>query len=145
MASSPITLPLSTPAEAFAAIALAAVACDGELAALEARGLRQALEYRQPYCTYSDRAMAELLDRLLQILREQGWAALIHQAAPLLQPPQRETALAVAADLTRADRIETSDEQRFLRALAEQLQIAPPRSAQILEVIGLLNSDSLAG
>ena len=65
MVSSTPTRQLTNAAEAFAAIALAAVACDGELAALEARGLRQQLEYRQPYCTYSDLAMADLLDRLL--------------------------------------------------------------------------------
>lgn len=145
MVSSTPTRQLTNAAEAFAAIALAAVACDGELAALEARGLRQQLEYRQPYCTYSDLAMADLLDRLLQIVREQGCDALVLQAAPLLQPHQRETALAVAADLTRADHIETSTEHRFLRELADQLAIQPERSAQILEVIALLNSDSLAG
>ena len=139
------TLQLTSAAEAFAAIALAAVACDGELGSLEARGLRQQLEYREPYCHLSDTAMAELLDRLLLILRQQGCQALVHQAAPLLGPNQRETALAVAADLTRADHIETSDEHRFLLDLAEQLEIQPERSAQILEVIALLNSDSLAG
>jgi hypothetical protein len=144
MASATPTLPLSTPAEAFAAITLAAVACDGELAALEARGLRQQLEYRQPYCTYSELAMAELLDRLLQILREQGCEALVRQAVPLLEGHQRETALAVAADLTHADHVETRAEQHFLLDLAEQLEIRAPRSAQILEVIALLNSDSLA-
>ena len=145
MITSAPMLELSSRAEAFAAIALAAVACDGELAALEARGLRQQLEYRQPYCNLSDTAMAELLDRLLLILREQGCEGLVRQAAPLLEPHQRETALAVAADLTRADHIETRAEHRFLLELAEQLQITPARTAQILEVIALLNCDSLAG
>ena len=145
MVSSAPTRQLASAAEAFAAIALAAVACDGELAALEARGLRQQLEYRQPYCTFSDTAMAELLDRLLLILRQQGCEALVRQSAPLLEPAQRETALAVAADLTRADHIETSDEHRFLLELAHHLEITPERSDQILEVIALLNCDSLAG
>ncbi|MFM7314239.1 MAG: tellurite resistance TerB family protein [Cyanobium sp.] len=145
MVSTSPTLQLSSPADAFAAIALAAVACDGELAALEARRLRQQLEYRQPYCRYDDQAMATLLDRLLLILREQGCEALMGQAAPLLGPQQRETALAVAADLTRADHVETGAEHRFLIDLAERLQIDAERSAQILEVIALLNGDSLAG
>lgn len=135
---------LSTPAEAFVAIALAAVACDGDLAALEARALRQSLEYRHPYCTYSDEAMVQLLDRLLLILREQGGDALVEQAVPLLQPAQRETALAVAADLTRADHVETSDERQFLASLATRLGLSEERSATILEVIAVLNSDSLA-
>ena len=40
---------IADAAEAFAAIALAAVACDGELASSEARSLRQHLEFRHPY------------------------------------------------------------------------------------------------
>lgn len=136
---------VSTPAEAFAAIALAAVACDGELDGLEARRLRQQLEYRQPYCESGDEEMVRMLDQLLQILRENGCDALVAQATPLLDPTQKETALAVAADLTRADHVETGSERRFLERLAEQLQISPERSATIFEVIRVLNSDSLAG
>jgi hypothetical protein len=136
---------VSSPAEAFAAIALAAVACDGALDALEVRGLRQQLEYRQPYCSLSDAAMERLLDHLLLILRQQGCGSLVAQAVPWLSGDQRETALAVAADLTRADHVETTAEGRFLENLAEQLEIAPERRAAILDVIGLLNSDSLAG
>jgi len=136
---------VSSPAEAFAAIALAAVACDDALDALEVRGLRQQLEYRQPYCGLSDAAMEQLFDRLLLILRQQGWGALVSQAVPWLDGIQRETALAVAANLTRADHVESTAERRFLTTLAEQLEIAPERSTLILEVIGLLNGDSLAG
>jgi hypothetical protein len=136
---------VSSPAEAFAAIALAAVACDGALDALEVRGLRQQLEYRQPYCSLSDAAMERLLDHLLLILRQQGCGSLVAQAVPWLSGDQRETALAVAADLTRADHVETTAEGRFLENLAKQLEIAPERRAAILDVIGLLNNDSLAG
>lgn len=136
---------VSNPAEAFAAIALAAVACDGELDGLEARRLRQQLEYRQPYCENGDAEMVRLLDHLLLILREDGCDALVSQSTAWLNPTQRETALAVAADLTRADHVETGSERRFLERLAEQLQIHPARSATIFEVIRVLNSDSLAG
>lgn len=136
--------PIASAAEAFAAIALAAVACDGELAALEARGLRQQLEYRHPYRDYSDAAMAALLDRLLQILRQQGCAALVAQSVPHLRQEQRETALAVAADLTLADHVASSAEVQFLQDLAAQLQIEPERRERILEVIHLLNRDSLS-
>ena len=143
--SSPQTrVSLSTPAEAFAAIALAAIACDGELTAVEARGLRQQLEYRQPFCQLSHSAMGDLLDRLLGILRSEGWPALVGQAAPLLSPSQRQTALAVAVQLTLADEVKSSDERSFLKTLAQQLEITTERLAQIEEVIGLLHRDSLA-
>ena len=135
---------IRTAAEAFAAIALASVACDGELAAAEARALRQHLEFRQPFCRYPDGAMAELLDQLLLILRQQGCEALVAQAAPLLEPQQRQTALAVAVNLTQADHVQSLVERRFLHQLGDLLAIAPERVAVILDVIDLLNRDSLA-
>mgnify|MGYP006280906777 CR=1 FL=1 len=140
----PETPRINTAAEAFAAVALAAVACDGELAALEARSLRQQLEFRQPFCDYSDRAMAELLDRLLTILRVEGCGALVAQAAPYLEAEQSETALAVAASLTQADHVESSSEVCFLGELSDALGVEPGRAAQIREVVALLNCDSLA-
>jgi len=137
--------PISTAAEAFAAIALAAVACDGELASLEARSLRQQLEFREPYCQLSDQAMGELLDRLLQLLREQGWEALVSQAAPLLTPEAAETALAVAAALTQADHVESKAEQTFLVTLSQALAVESERARVIVDVVAILNRDSLAG
>lgn len=136
--------PLADAAEAFAAIALAAVACDGELASLEARELRQQLEYRRPYRDAGSEAMIALLDRLLRLLREQGWEELASQAAPLLTDDQRETALALAAQLTQADHVESSVEQGFLDTLAQQLAITTERAATIRDVIRVLNRDSLA-
>lgn len=141
-ASSPA--PLASAAEAFAAIALAAVACDGELAQLELRSLRQQLEFRQPYCTWKEAEMVRLLDQLLALLRSDGVQGLIDQAAPLLEPEQRQTAFAVATNLTLADHVESSEEQHFLRELAAVLQISADRTEQILAVISLLNRDSLA-
>lgn len=145
MSSTTRDLILSGPGEAFAAIALAAVACDGELSTLEARALRQQLEYRQPFRNLDDGAMAALLDRLLRILRQRGCEALVREAAPLLQAQQRQTAYAVAVALTGADHVETAAERLFLQQLALELAIPAERASTILEVIRLLTSDSLAG
>jgi hypothetical protein len=136
--------PISTAAQAFAAVALAAVACDGELSTLEARSLRQQLEYRQPFCELGDQAMGALLDHLLQLLRLQGWEALVAQAAPLLNTQQAETALAVGAALTQADHVESSAEVTFLHTLSDALAVEPERARVIVEVVAILNRDSLA-
>jgi hypothetical protein len=143
MASS-LSPTIQSAPEAFAAVALAAVACDGELAKVEARSLRQQLEFRQPFCTYSDASMAALLDQLLFILRIEGWEALVTQAAPHLSPDQSETALAVAASLIQADHVESRPESSFLAGLSEALGIAPDRATTIRDVVSLLNRDTLA-
>ena len=130
--------------DAFAAIALAAIAADGELSAVEARALRQQLEFRQPFRRFSDQQMGELLDRVLAQLRGSSCEALVKQATPLLSVEQRETALAVAAHLIHADHIETQSELSFLAQLQEAFGLDASRSASILEVISLLHRDSLA-
>lgn len=135
---------LTSASEAFAAVALAAIASDGELSAVEARALRQQLEYRQPFRRLSDQEMGSLLDRVLNQLRGSNCEALIEQATPLLSIAQRETALAVAAHLIHADHIETQAELTFLDQLQEAFGLEPARSTSILEVISLLHRDSLA-
>ena len=135
---------LTSAADAFAAIALAAIAADGELSAVEARALRQQLEFRQPFRRFSDQQMGELLDRVLAQLRGSSCEALVKQATPLLSVDQRETALAVAAHLIHADHIETQSELSFLAQLQEAFGLNASRSASILEVISLLHRDSLA-
>ena len=77
-----------TTAESFAAIALAAVACDGTLGREEAHALRQQLEHRSLYRSRSEAEMGELFDRLLRLLREDGVEGLISSALPNLNPIQ---------------------------------------------------------
>ena len=102
-------------AEAFAAVALAAVACDGVLGRDEAHALRLQLEYRSLYSTNSEAAMGELFDQLLAVLRDQGVPGLVAQALPVLSPRQQQSALALAANLVHADRKVTVEEDDFLK------------------------------
>ena len=130
-------------ASAFAAIALAAVACDGELSATEAMALREQLEHRQPFCDRSDQEMASLLDALLHMLRADGVNALVESAVPLLTPIQQETVLAVAASLIWSDRLKKPAEQAFLSSLVDLLDLDAQRSQLILDVVSLLYRDCL--
>lgn len=133
-----------TAAEAFAAIALAAVACDGSIDPHEAALLRSALEGRHPFRNRSEESMGVLFEGLLDQLHAGGWRALIHQAIPVLTPGQRETALAMAAHLAHGDRQVGDDEIRLLQELAAQMALPDGRAKQILEVIAVLHRDSLA-
>lgn len=133
-----------TPAEAFAAIALAAVACDGTLDHQEARSLRGQLERRHPYVERSEESMGRLFDGLLDQLRGEGWRPLLGQAIPALSAQQQETALAMAAQLVHCDRVVAPEEQDLLQEMAAQMQLPPGRAEQILDVIAVLNRDSLA-
>ena len=133
-----------TPAQAFAAICLAAVASDGVLGRDEARSLRIELEFRTPYVAMDEQAMASLFDDLLAIWREEGTEALVSQAVPQLNEQQRETALAVAIQLVRADRVLEPEEHAFITDLAQQLQLPEETSKAIVEVMDMLHRDALA-
>lgn len=134
-----------TDAEAFASIALAAVACDGTLGREEAHALRCSLEYRTPYKDRTEQQMGELFDRLLLTLRERGVDQLVTDALPVLTPVQQETALAVAVQLTHADRDVTPAEKEFLHKLCERLTLPEGRAVVVMEAIMALHRDSLAG
>jgi hypothetical protein len=133
-----------TPSEAFAAIALIAVACDGSLDREEAHALRQELSSRSPYRDLSEVRMGELFDELLDQLRRDGWEGLLDASLPALTSDQQETALAMAAQLVHSDRILRDQELEMLQAMAQRSALPAERSQQILEVISLLNRDILA-
>jgi hypothetical protein len=131
------------PSEAFAAIGLAAVACDGVLDGDEAAMLRQLLEARSPYRDLGDAVMAPMFDNLLARLQSGGWQGLITEAVPALTPPQQETAFAMAALLVHTNRSFDSVEQKMLARLAELIAVPAERCQQILEVMAVLHRDSL--
>ena len=130
-------------AEAFAAVALAAVACDGVLGRDEAHALRLQLEYRSLYSTNSEAAMGELFDQLLAVLRDQGVPGLVDQALPVLSPRQQQSALALAAHLVHADRKVTVEEDDFLKQLAAKVDLPENEANMIVVAIEALNRDML--
>jgi hypothetical protein len=133
-----------TPSEAFAAIALVAVACDGRLDQEEARALRQQLEGRTPFCERDEKEMALLFDQLLGLLRSEGWESLLRSAVPRLLPEQQETAFAMAAHLVHADRVIDPTEVRLLELMAELVDRPSEICERILGVVTLLHRDCLA-
>ena len=74
--------------EAFAAIALAAVACDGRLDRDEAHAL-QLGESRSIYSGLSEVEMGDLFDTLLTLLRSSGVNGLISEAIPVCRQDNR--------------------------------------------------------
>lgn len=126
---------------AFAAIALAAVSWDGVLSMAGTRALRHALDYRQPFRDFSDAEMVTLLDDLLSGLRGKGAQHLMVEAAAALNPRQRSTAYAVAAEIMRSDGPLVDDERNILTNLAGVLDIPESLTLQVQTVMDLLHGD----
>lgn len=133
-----------TPDEAFAAIALVAVACDGVVDPHEAELLRSQLDGRHPFRQRSEESMGHLFEGLLDHLHLHGWRALLSEAIRALSTSQQETALAMAAHLVRSDRRVSQEESALLDDMAAQMGLPEGRARQILDVIAVLHRDSLA-
>ena len=88
--------------------------------------------------------MGRLFDVLLDRLRQEGWRSLLRSAIAELSPLQQETALAMAVHLVLSDRQLDQEEQELLQEMATLLQLPHERSQTIIDVISVLNRDSLA-
>ena len=135
--------PLSNAPRAFAAIALAAVAWDGQLTMAGTRALRHALDYRAPFHSFDDAAMVGLLDQLLADLRRMGAQHLMVDAAAQLNPDQRHSAYAVATEIMRSDGPLQEDERNILVNLACALNLEIELTAQINRVMDILHASVL--
>ena len=133
-----------TPAEAFAAIPLAAVCCDSNFDREEAHVLKEQLINLSPYRSMTPLALAELIDGLLRLFRRDHWQELVRQAVPALTAAQQEVAYVLAVKLVFCDRVVKPEEEAFLTTLASELSLPPGRTAQIQEVFALLQCDVLA-
>lgn len=134
-----------TPAEAFAAIPLAAVCCDSSFDREEAHILKEQLIHRTPYRTMTPVAFGELINGLLHLFRRDHWQELIRQAVPALTVEQQEVAYGLATQLVFCDRVVKPEEESFLTTLGSELSLPPGRAAQIQGVFALLQRDVLAG
>lgn len=128
-------------ATAFAAIALAAVSWDGVLSSAGARSLRHALDYRQPFRTFNEARMVELMDELLAQLRSKGSQHLMVEAAAVLSPSQRATAYTAATEIMRSDGPLQDDERNILGNLAEVLELDAALTESVGRVMDVLHAD----
>jgi hypothetical protein len=131
------------PATAFAAVALAAVSWDGVLTMAGSRALRHSLDYRQPFRRYGQDTMVNLMDNLLAELRRVGPQHLMVEAAEQLNPSQRATAFAMAAEIMRSDGPLQADEANILTNLATTMELSEADTSPILTAMDLLHADVL--
>lgn len=128
-----------SPAEAFAAITLLAVAADGYLADAEGQVLSSTLSRMQLFRSYPGDVMRRMFDRLLSILQRQGSNVLFNLAVDTLPHDLYETAFAVTTDIVLADAEVTSEEEKLLTDLCEALNINEQTAVKIIDVMLIKN------
>lgn len=128
-----------SPEEAFACVALVAIAADGYLSDQEGRDMTMTLARMQLFESYSSEEMKQLFDRLLTLLKRYGPGTLISKAKGSLPEELRETAFAIATDLVLSDKTVTDQEQAFLDDLYQILEIPGTVALQIVQVMNIKN------
>lgn len=127
------------PAEAFAAIALIAIASDGHFSEEEIDLINTTLRRMQLFKSYPGDVLRRMYDKLFGILRRDGAAALLNLAKSSLPLELREPAFAIATDLVLVDGTVTSEEEAFLNDLCNVLEISQGIAVKIIEVMLIKN------
>jgi uncharacterized tellurite resistance protein B-like protein len=126
-------------AEAFAAIALIAVAADGYITGSESQAVTTTFSRMQLFSDYSGEKMRGMIDQLLNQLQAQGADILLKEAVKKLPHELRETAFAVVTDITLADGVITEEEEALLDKLFNVLEISEPMANNIIDVMLIKN------
>ncbi|MCL1466212.1 tellurite resistance TerB family protein [Argonema galeatum] len=127
------------PAEAFAAIALIAVAADGYMTDSEAQAISTTLSRMQLFRSYPADVMRKMIDRLLGILQREGIEVLFNAAITTLPDELKETSFAVATDIVLADGEVTEEEEKLLNDLYRALEISEENAVKIIDVMLIKN------
>lgn len=128
-----------TTIEAFTAISLVAIASDGYLSQQRADDIDSALSRLKIFANCSSDAIAQIFDKLLGILREDGFNVLFNTAKESLPQHLRESAFAVATDLVLSDSVVTEEERNFLNDLHQALNIDSSTATKIIEIMTIKN------
>ncbi len=127
------------PAEAFAAIALIAVAADGYINDSESQVLSMTLSRMQLFRSYPNDVMKKMLDRLLMLLQRQGVQVLFNAALATLPDELKETVFAVTTDIALADGEISKEEEQLLNDLYSALGLSEETALNIIDVMLIKN------
>ncbi|MEZ5958427.1 MAG: tellurite resistance TerB family protein [Hyphomonadaceae bacterium] len=123
--------------EAFIAVLLAAVGCDGEIAAVEQEELIALVHRSRALKSLSPVQLTEINIRIVERLRDNEGA--LREACAALPNEMRLSLFAHALDLVLADGDLTEDEADFLNALILYLNLDGQSVEQIADVMTLKN------
>lgn len=127
------------PAEAFAAIALIAVAADGIITESESQGINNILSRMQLFSNYSEERKREMVDRLLGMIKNKEIKPLFDAAIAAVPHNLKETVFAVSTDLVLSDSDIAEEEEQFLDELCNALEISEDIATNIIDVMLIKN------
>jgi tellurite resistance protein len=129
---------LSTP-EAYAAVAVASIAADGNVTDEEANRTALTLATLAVFRNYELQEMGDVLNRVAVLIQQRGPTAVLKAAKGTLTAAQAESVFFLAADLTLSDGAFGKAEQEFLEQLKNTLDVKDSIALKIVEVVVIKN------
>lgn len=125
--------------EAFAAVAITAIAADGNVTDEEANRTALSLATLAAFRNQHLDEMGRVLDRVADLVQQRGASEVLKAVKATLSQGQAESAYFLAADLTLADGSFGVGERQFLQNLKDTLGIADAMALKIVEVVVIKN------
>lgn len=132
----PLTL---TKDEAFAAVAVAAIAADGTISEDEVNRTAMNLAAIPMFRSYDLRDMGGVLNKVAGLIKRRGAAGVLSAAKTALSKEQAEAAFFLATDLVLADGMVEREERQFLEDLTSVIGVDEPTALKIVEVVVIKN------
>lgn len=126
-------------AEAFAAIALIAVAADDIITTSESQALTVLFTRMELFSKYSEDGLREMTDKLLGIIKNKDIKPLFDAAVAAVPKELKETLFAVTTDLVLADGDLAEEEEQLLNELYAALKMSSEMAEKIIDVISIKN------
>lgn len=132
------TVNLNKP-EAYAAIAVAAIASDGDISQEEATRTVYDLATLRAFRRYDLRDLMNTINKVAGLMKKRGPSPVLQAAKAVLSKEELPAAFFVAVDLVCADGIVEDAEKKFLEELTTTLQLDETAALKIVEVVQIKN------
>ncbi len=125
--------------EAFGAVAVAAVASDGDVSPEEVQRIAIDLMTLKAFRKADLRDLANTLDKVAGLAKKRGIGPLLQAAKVALGPDELAAAFFVAVDLVLADGVVEENEKKFLEELQRTIGMDDATATKIAEVVLIKN------
>ncbi len=128
-----------TKNEAFASVAVAAIASDGAISEDEVTRTAMNMAAMPLFRDYELKELSGVLTKVAATIRRKGVEEVLPAARQALSKEQLETAFYLASDLVLADGAVEREERQFLEELRGVLGVEEPVALKIVEVVVIKN------
>lgn len=125
--------------EAFGAVAVAAVASDGDVSPEEVQRIAIDLMTLKAFRKSDLRDLSNVLNKVAGLAKKRGIGPLLQAAKVSLSPEELAAAFFVAVDLVLADGVVEDNEKKFLEELQHTIGMDDNTATKIAEVVLIKN------